>query len=131
MIHKGTLTVCMLLIAFPMYGREKKPGGEIFDRRALSEARSFCIEKGELSDSDRYLLDGFLKTENKPKHLLTKIPWKLVEGCETGSPDAIATVEFVPLKSTDIRTGQTVGPPVIGQYARWLRGVRRMRTTGQ
>lgn len=114
MANRGTLTVCMVLIAFPIFGREKKVGGEIFDQRALTEVQSYCIEKGGLGDSDRYLVDSFLKVESKPKHLLTKMPWKLVEDCETGSPDAMVTVDIVPLKSFNMGPGRTVGPPVSG-----------------
>jgi hypothetical protein len=118
MLKKGTLTVCMLLIAFPITGGEKKPKGEVFDRRALTEVRSYCVEEGGLSDSDRYLVDGFLKAESKPKHLLTKMPWKLVEGCGTGSPDAIAEVAFVPLNRIAIVVGEPTGPPLGGTDSR-------------
>jgi hypothetical protein len=118
MLNKGTLTVCMLLIAFPITGGEKKPKGEVFDRQALTEVSSYCVEEGGLSDSDRYLVDGFLKVESKPKHLLTKMPWKLVEGCDTGSPDAIAAVAFVPLNRIDIAVGQPIGPPLGGTDSR-------------
>jgi hypothetical protein len=118
MLNKGALTVCMLLIAFPIIGQEKKPKGEVLDRRALTEIRSYCVEEGGLSDSDRYLVDGFLKTESKPKHLLTKLPWKLVEGCGTGSPDAIAAVAFVRLNRIDIAVGNPIGPTVSGTDSR-------------
>ncbi len=118
MLNKGTLTVCMFLIAFPITGREKKPGGEVLDRRALTEVSSYCIEEGGLSGSDRYLVDGFLKAESKPKHLLTKMPWKRVEGCGSGSPDAIAAVEFVPLNRIAIGAGEPTGPPLSGTDSR-------------
>ena len=118
MLNKGTLTVCMLLIAFPITGREKKIEGEVFDQQALTEVGSYCVEEGGLSDSDRYLVDGFLKVESKPKHLLTKMPWKLVEGCGTGSPDAIAAVAFVPLNRIVIGVGDPTSPPLSGTDSR-------------
>ena len=118
MLNKGTLTVCMLLIAFPITGREKKPNGEVLDRQALAEVRSYCIEEGGLSDSDRYIVDGFLKAESKPKHLLTKMPWKLVGGCGTGSPDAIVVVAFVPLKRIAVGVDNPTGPPLSGTDSR-------------
>jgi len=118
MLNKGTLTVCMLLIAFPINGQEKKPKGEVFDGQALTEVRSYCVEEGGLSDSDRYLVDGFLKTESKPKHLLTKLPWKLVEGCGSGSPDAIAAVAIVPLNRIVIGAGNPTSPPLGGTDSR-------------
>jgi hypothetical protein len=118
MLNKGTLTVCMLLIAFPITGREKKIEGEVFDQQALTEVGSYCVEEGGLSDSDRYLVDGFLKTESKPKHLLTKLPWKLVEGCGTGSSDAIAKVAFVPLNRVVIGADNPNSPPLSGTDSR-------------
>jgi hypothetical protein len=125
MIAKLTLTACMLILTLPITGLAKKPSGEIPDRRALAEVRTYCIEKSGLSDSDRYIVDGFLKTESKPKHLLTKMPWKLVESCPDDNPDAIATVDFVPLNtvrtSNGVPTGPggvPAGPPVSGTDAR-------------
>jgi len=118
MLNKGTLTVGILLIAFPISGREKKPEGEVFDRQALTEISSYCVEEGGLSDPDRYLVDGFLKTESKPKHLLTKLPWKLVEGCGSGSPEAIATVAFVPLNRIVVGAGDPTNPPLGGTDSR-------------
>ncbi len=90
--------------------RAKNLKGEIPDRRALAEVRTYCVQKSGLSSSDRYILDGFLKTESKPKHLLTKLPWKLVENCRDGRPDAIATVEFVPLHYRRLVLGEPTGP---------------------
>lgn len=78
MIAKFTLIACVVIIILPLTGREKKPNGEILNPRALAEVRTYCIEKSALSGSDRYIVDGFLKTESKPKHLLTKLPWKLL-----------------------------------------------------
>jgi len=118
MITKLTLTACMLIFTLPITGLAKKPSGEIPDRRALAEVRTYCIEKSGLSDSDRYIVDGFLKTESKPKRLLTKMPWKLVESCRDDNPDAIATVDFVPLNTTRIPNGVPAGPPVSGTDAR-------------
>jgi hypothetical protein len=102
MIAKLTLTVSMLIFVLPIAGLAKKPYGEVPDRRALAEVRTYCIEKSGLSDSDRFMVDGFLKTESKPKHLLTKLPWKLVESCQDDSPDAIATMDFVSLTTIGI-----------------------------
>ena len=85
MIAKFMLTACMLIFTLPMAGLAKKLEGEVLDRRALAEVRTYCIEKGGLSDSDRYLVDGFLKSESKPKHLLTKMPWRFESGTTAAS----------------------------------------------
>jgi hypothetical protein len=110
MIAKLMSAACALVITLPITGWAKKPSGEISDRRALAEVRTYCIEKSGLSGSDRYIVDGFLKSESRPKHLLTKMPWKLVESCADDNPDAIATVEFVRLNSTEITMGNPTGP---------------------
>jgi len=112
MFNKGALTVCLLLTASPVTGREKKPTGEILDRQALTEVRSYCIDESDLSDSDRYIVDGFLKTESKPKRLLTKMPWKRVEGCASGSLDAIAAVAIVPLNRIALGARDPADPPL-------------------
>jgi len=118
MIAKLTLTACMLIFTLPITGLAKKPYGEISDRRALAEVRTYCVEKSGLSDSDRYLVDGFLKNEGKPKHLLTKMPWKLVESCRDDNPGAIATLDFVPLNTIGVSTGGPLGASVSGTDAR-------------
>jgi hypothetical protein len=110
MTAKLTLAACMLVVTLPTTGWAKKPSGEVPDRRALAEVQTYCIQKSGLSDSDRYLVDGFLKTESKPKRLLTRMPWKLVASCRDDNPDAIATVEFVPLNTTRISNGVPTGP---------------------
>jgi hypothetical protein len=97
-------------LAIPVCGKEKKPGGEVVDWAALAQVASYCIDKSQLSGSDRYLLDGFVKAESKPKHLLTKLPWKMTEGCDTGNPDAIATVEFIPLTALSETERTPIGP---------------------
>jgi hypothetical protein len=110
MTAKLMLAACTLVVTLPTTGWAKKPSGESPDRRALAEAQTYCIEKSRLSDSDRYILDGFLKTESKPRRLLTKMPWKLVGSCPDDNPDAIAIVEFVPLNCRRIVAGEPAGP---------------------
>jgi len=105
------LSACVLIVTLPIAGWAKKPKGEIPDRRALAGVEIYCIERSGLSDSDRYIVDGFVKTESKPKHLLAKLPWKLVESCSSGNPDAIATVEFLPLNTTRVSGGMPQGVP--------------------
>jgi len=107
---KLALPLCLILVLLPITAQGKKPEGEILNQRALSQVRTYCIDKSNLDASDLYLVNGFLKTESKPKHLLTKLPWKRVEDCRDDRPDAIATVEFVSLNSAEIRLGEVTGP---------------------
>jgi len=110
-ITQVTLMACALFIAMPAFSRDKKTAGEIPNPRALADVQSYCINKNELSDWDRHIVEDFVKSESKPKHLLTKLPWKLVESCRDGNTDAAATLEFVSLNTT--RVGGQAGPPII------------------
>jgi hypothetical protein len=93
------LAGCSLLMA-----KDKLPSGEIRDRRALTQVQSFCVDTAGLSPFDRRLVNDFLKSESKPKHLLTKLPWKLVPECKEGASDATVKVEFVQLRVVYSRT---------------------------
>jgi hypothetical protein len=110
MMSKVGLAAWIVLLALPSAGREKKTNGEIPDRNALNQVRTYCVDERELTSSDRYIVDGFLTSENKPKHLLAKLSWKRADGCEDSNVDAIATVEFVGLKSVNVGTGGPTGP---------------------
>ncbi len=99
----------LVIISSLLTAKDKTPAGEIRNPQALAKIRSFCVDTGGLSDFDRRIVKDFLKAESKPKHLLTKLPWKLVPECQGGSPDATAKVEFIPLSV--IRVGRSQGAP--------------------
>jgi hypothetical protein len=109
---KAAVTVSALFVATPAISQVKKPTGEIPNRQELAKVQTYCVNKSGLSNTDRYLIDGFVKTESKPKGLLTKLPWKLVADCRDGNPDATATLEFVPMNETAIRMGEPSQAPV-------------------
>lgn len=112
-ISKITLVACGFLIAAPVFPRDKKTSGEIPNPRALAKVESYCVDTEKLSDWDRRIVDDFLKTESRPRHLLTRLPWKLVKTCREGNPDATATLEFVPLNFIQASNQPTMRP-VIG-----------------
>jgi hypothetical protein len=112
MFAKLTLTACMLVFMLPVNGLAKKPFGDILDRPALAHVQTYCIDASQLSDTDRYVLNGFLKNESKPKHLLTKLPWKLMRSCQDDNPDAIVTLDFVSLTTIENTTGGPTTPPL-------------------
>ncbi len=91
----GTL---LLAISVLLPARDTPPVGQITNPQALAKVRSFCVDAEGLNGFDRHLLKDFLKAESKPKHLLAKLPWKLVPACDEGASDATAKVEFVPLR---------------------------------
>ena len=101
----------MLLLAISslLTASDKPPTGQITNPQALAQVRSFCVDTEALSKFDRHLVKDFLKAESKPKHLLAKLPWKLVPECEEGASHAAAKVEFVPLPL--IRAGLPQGAP--------------------
>jgi hypothetical protein len=109
---KAAVTVSALFVAMPAISQVKNPTGEIPNRQELAKVRTYCIDESDLSGPDRYLIDGFVKTESKPKRLLSKLPWKLVADCRKGNPDATATLEFVPMNETAIRLGEPTREPV-------------------
>jgi len=103
----------LLAISSLLAASDKAPAGEIIDPQALAKVRSFCVDLRDLSGFDRHLVKDFLKAEGKPKHLLTKLPWKLVPECEEGASDAVAKVEFVRVWSNRERAPEvTVGQDV-------------------
>jgi hypothetical protein len=98
------LGLLLLAVSSLLTASDKPPTGEITDPQALAKVRSFCVDTEGLDDFDRHLVKDFLKAESKPKHLLAKLPWKLVPACEDGASDAAAKVEFVLLRV--IKVGQ-------------------------
>lgn len=96
------LAVIACVICLPIALHAKKPSGKVPNPKALAAVESYCIDTSQLSDWDRHIVDNFLKLEYQPKHLLTRLPWKLVESCRDGNPDAVATVEFEPLNVVQV-----------------------------
>ncbi|HEY6291739.1 MAG TPA: hypothetical protein VI455_09300 [Terriglobia bacterium] len=79
------------------------PGrGEIFDREALGQTRSFCVDSSHMGESEVTQLKDFLAKESQPKKLLSKLPWKLIDDCTKA--DAVARIYFAPVDlRVDIR----------------------------
>jgi hypothetical protein len=103
------LFVSVLLAALPLAAKEKKPTGEIPDAAAFAKITSYCIDSSQLSGNDAYTVRGFVETENKPKKLLTKLPWKLDRDC-SAEPDAIVKVQFPLLRNSSVQAGVPSDP---------------------
>jgi len=101
----------LLVLAFSaaLLASDKPPAGEIENPRALAVVGSYCVDTTDLSGFDRHLVKDFLKAESKPKHLLSKLPWKLVPECQGGASEATVKVQFVPLRLVRVVVPQ--GPP--------------------
>ena len=99
-VRESIMKAGLLLLAISslLAGNDKTPAGEIVNPQALVKVQSYCVDLRDLSDFDRHLVTDFLKAEGKPKHLLSKLLWKLAPDCENGAPDAVAKVEFVRLR---------------------------------
>ncbi|MGA3323663.1 MAG: hypothetical protein ABSF45_04270 [Terriglobia bacterium] len=84
----------LTVILLPTAASAKKPTGKISDVAAFSKIRSYCVDSSDLPSDEAYDLKGFVSTENKPKKLLSKLPWTLVSDCSQGAPDVVVTMEF-------------------------------------
>jgi len=96
------LILLLLVTSSLLTANDKMPTGEVRNPQAFAKIRSFCVDTGGLSNFDRGIVKDFVKAESKPKHLLTKLPWRLVPECQGRAPDAAAKVEFVPLRVTRV-----------------------------
>lgn len=97
--------VFLLAAALPLAAKEKKPAGEIPDRAAFAKIQSYCIDSSRLNDAEAYTVRGFIESESKPKHLLTKLPWKLDPDCRESDPDAVVKLDFPRLRDIPIALG--------------------------
>lgn len=109
-ISRRLLASIVLLAVSPLAAKEKKPTGEIPDAAAFAKITSYCIDMSQLSGNDAYTVRGFVKTESKPKKLLTKLPWKLYRDCRDEEPDAVVKVEFPLLRNSAVEMGTPSDP---------------------
>jgi hypothetical protein len=105
------LAACLtVLVALPLAAKQKKPAGEISDKRAFQNVQRYCIDLSGLEDYEAYDVRGFVERESRPGKLLSKIPWKIEKDCDDSDLDAVVKLEF-PRSSVD-RLGS--GPPPVG-----------------
>ncbi len=111
------LTGCVaILIALPLAAKQKKPAGDISDRRAFQNVRRYCIDLSGLEDYEEYDVRGFIERESRPGKLLTKIPWKIEKDCDDSDLDAAVKLEFPRLSVHRVGSGPPpVGPGIDGQ----------------
>jgi hypothetical protein len=98
------LFLAVILVAAP--AAAKKPTGKISDLAAFSKIHSYCVDSSDLPGDEAYDVKRFVSNENKPKKLLSKLPWTLVSDCSQGSPDVIVRLEFQ--KFTPVRGNVSV-----------------------
>ncbi len=84
----------IIAVALPLLAKQKKPGGEISDKAAFQNIRSYCIDSSGLEDYESYDLKGFIDKQGQPGKLLSKIPWKFDMDCDNSDSDAIVKLEF-------------------------------------
>ena len=87
-------TLLLSVMLLPAASSAKKPQGKISDLAAFSKIHSYCVDASDLPGDEAYDLKRFVSNENKPKKLLSKLPWTLVSDCSQGSPDVVVTLEF-------------------------------------
>jgi hypothetical protein len=86
--------IVMLANLLPAVASNKKPTGKISDLAAFSKIHSYCVDSSDLPGDEALDLKRFVSNENRPKGLLSKLPWILVSDCEHGSPDVSLRMEF-------------------------------------
>ena len=86
--------ILMSAIPVPAAASAKKPTGKISDLAAFSKIHSYCVDSSDLPGDEALDVKRFVSNENKPKYLLSKLPWTLVSDCENGSPDVTLRMEF-------------------------------------
>ncbi|MDR3674577.1 MAG: hypothetical protein P4N24_03745 [Acidobacteriota bacterium] len=91
---KRCLWIVLLLSASPLFAREKKFGGYVMDAAAFRTIQSYCVDTHNLQPQQARLIDQFVSRESRPNGLLAKLPWRRLETCDTGEPDAIVRLEF-------------------------------------
>lgn len=117
---KAALAICALFIASPAFCYKRAGAGP--NGWALAAVKTYCIDKSKLSGRDRRMVDNFVISESKPKHLLAKLHWKLIKSCSEDGVDAKVTLEFIHLRKIAISNKHTGGitPPDAPSAPIWL-----------
>lgn len=72
----------------------------MFDREALRQTKSFCVDARHIEDSEAEEVKEFMRQEAKPGKLLSHLPWTLIDDCTKA--DAVARIYFAPVEVTDV-----------------------------
>lgn len=114
------LGLLLCITALPQLAEARKPYGKVLDEQALQNVHTYCFDTAGLSDQDAYLVRGFARREDKPRHLLVKLPWKFMQSCQEGNPDAIVKVNFELVKVYGLLFGDvTPNPMTRGESTRY------------
>ena len=114
------LALFLSIIILPAAASAKKPRGKISNLAAFSKVGSYCMDSSDLPGDEAYDLKRFVSNENKPKKLLSKLPWTLVSDCSQGSPDVLVRMEFQ--KFSPVNPSAQGEPPTIRAYLRVFQG---------
>jgi hypothetical protein len=82
----------LLLSCVSLAGPEKKTQGQVADAGALLKVHTFCLNTNTLTTQQEDSLKKVLARAGKPKGVLTKLNWKLLDSCD--SSDATVTVKM-------------------------------------
>jgi len=110
-----TVPLILTVLAGTTLAAKKKPTGELKDRAAFANIKSYCIDLSGLEDYEVYDVRGFIDQESKPGKLLSKVPWKLDKDCRESDSDAIVKLEFPRLRVYSLGNGQPSSPGISGQ----------------
>ena len=102
-------------VAPRLLAKQKKPAGEVSDKAAFQNIRSYCIDLSGLEQYESYDVRGFIEKESEPGKLLSKIPWKLEKDCSGGDSDVLVKLEFPRSRVDRLGSGPPSNPGVDGQ----------------
>lgn len=107
-------TVVSLGVATPLIGSGKKSSGQILDEQGFRSIQTVCTEVQDLGPRYATMVQNFLRDQEKPKGLVSQIPWKIVPDCSQA--DALMSFKFnetqEPAQATaggNLQTGATMG----------------------
>ncbi len=105
----GLVLVCG---ALPLKAAGKKLAGKVLDVAAFGQIRSYCIDTSRLPGWEAIDVRDLVKTESKPRGLLSKLPWSRVHDCTASGEDAVIRIKFRRLTVTAVQAGPV---PMLGE----------------
>jgi hypothetical protein len=85
-------TIATLGVAVPLVGSSKKSSGQILDEQGFRNVQTVCAEVEDIGPRYATMVQTFLKSQDNPKSLVSRLPWKIVPDCSQA--DAVMRFKF-------------------------------------
>jgi hypothetical protein len=86
------LALC-LLSSLAFAGQEKPPHGDVIDADSLRKVHTFCLDKSLLTTQQLKEFSLFTAHAQKPKGVLSKLNWHLMDDCGDADATVLLTME--------------------------------------